>query len=280
MDAANEIWKFFVRCNVDTLGIKSKIVGDHWEKIPENSMLKQRERLLESLKGLRGLKCYKNFSYECPVTFKSETFENKKNCYNKVHFDECPVVVLTKEIKWHRAHYKIAKIIAETAKRLLIEDPDGKKDGNLNDVVYAAIKKHENTSDKWQQQATKDLLKKFKDIKWYGNPPKAVVWFFSELSSPVHQVEHWELDSWEFTPIDTHVQRLSARFGFLSTNKDVKMALSELYPEEPRKLDFALYRLGGEVERNICRKDPDCGACKQELPIIYEACFCDDKKAR
>ncbi|NYB52953.1 MAG: hypothetical protein HVN35_10405 [Methanobacteriaceae archaeon] len=229
MDDADEIWKFFVRCNIDSLGIKSKIVGDHWEIIPENSMLKQLERLLKGLKGLKGLNCYKNFSNECPVTFKSGTFENKENCCNIAQFDECPVVILIKEIKWHRAHYKIAKIIAETAKRLLIQDPYGKKEGNLNDVVNAAIKKHENTSDQWQHQATKYLLKKFEDIKWYGNPPKAVVWFFSELSSPVHQVEHWEFDLWEFTPVDTHVQRLSNRFGFLSKNSDIKTALSELF---------------------------------------------------
>lgn len=275
LDDPDEIWKFFVRCNLESLGIKAQIVGDHWNLIPENSMVKQREKLLESIKSLSNLKCYTNFSL-CPVEFKGNEFTNDESCCIR-NFDECPVVTITKELKWHKAHYKIAKIIVESAKRLLIENEYGKINGNFNDIVKATIEKYKDSDDKWKRKATKDIIDEFKGIKWYGNPPKAVVWFLSELSSPVHQVNHWPLDSWQLTPIDVHVNRLAHRFGFLTTNNSIKDALDNIYPEEPRKLDFALYRFGGGVERNICGKEPNCKKCKEEVPRIYEACSCSEK---
>lgn len=279
LDDADEIWKFFVRCNVDSLGIKSKIVADHWEKVPEDSYLKQRQKLLDSIKPLKGMKCHENFSYNCPMTFKGGSFDNREMCCKSEIYDVCPVVKITEELKWHKAHYRIAKIIVETAKRLLIENEDGRKNGNLNDVVNGIIKKHNDREDKWKRKATEELLEQFKGIKWYGNPPKAVVWFFRELSSPFHQVYHWKsLDLWQFIPVDTHVQRLANRFGFLPGYTDIKDALDEIYPEEPGKLDFALYRLGGEAEKNICGKEPNCKSCKEELFKVYSKCECGDKK--
>ncbi len=278
LDDPDEIWKFFVRCNLESLGIKSIIIGDRWNQIPENNILKQRAKLLDSIKSLEHTKCYKNFSTECPVEFRAGSFSNEEECCNKAKFDECPVIKITKELKWHKGHYKIAKIIVECAKRLLIENKYGKKNTNFNDVVEAVIEEHRGSDDVWKRKATEELIDLFKGIKWYGNPPKVIVWFFSELSSPVHQVNHWsELDLWQLTPVDTHVGRLAHRFGFLDNNNNIKDALDNIYPEEPRKLDFALYRFGGGVERDICGKEPDCEKCKKEVPKIYEACSCDIK---
>lgn len=92
--------------------------------------------------------------------------------------------------------------------------------------------------------ATSELLDIFRNIKGYGNPPKVITWFFSEFSSPVHQINHWpELDYKKFNPVDTHVGRLMVRFGFIdednASNENIDKRLNELYPEEPRKLDFS-----------------------------------------
>lgn len=278
LDNPDEIWKFFVRCNLESLGTKSIIVGNHWKEIPENSILKQRLKLLESIRSLENSKCYNNFSTGCPVEFRAGLFANKEACCNQDKFDNCPVIKLIEELKWHKGHYRIAKIIVETAKRILMEDKYGKNDGNFNDFVKGTINEYKVSEDKWERRATEKLIEQFEGIKWYGNPPKAVVWFFSELSSPVHQVSHWpELDLWQLTPIDTHVGRLAHRFGFLDGNIGIKDALDNIYPEEPRKLDYALYRFAGEVERDICGKRPNCQKCKEEEPKIYEMCSCDDK---
>jgi hypothetical protein len=47
------------------------------------------------------------------------------------------------------------------------------------------------------------------------------------------------------------------RFGFVSDKNSsstyIAEEFAELYPKEPRKLDFALYRLGSEGEENFCR---------------------------
>lgn len=280
LDDADEIWKLFVRFNLESLGMKAQIVWNHYETIPDDSYLKQRQKLLDSIKPLEGLKCYENFSHECSMIFKGGSFYNKEMCYNNGNFDECPVVKLTNELKWHKAHYRIAKIIVETAKRLLIENENGKKNGNFNDIVNSIAEKYVDTDDRWKQKATKELLEQFNGIKWYGSPSKVVVWFFRELSSPFMQVNHFKnLDLWQFIPIDTHVEDLSNLFGFLSTNRDIRTVLPELYPEEPGKLDFALYKLGGEAEKNICNKNKrDCKSCKGELPKIYENCPSDDKR--
>lgn len=72
-----------------------------------------------------------------------------------------------------------------------------------------------------------------------------ITWFFPEMSSHVHQVNYWSnLDHKQFSPVDTHVQRLMVRFGFNDSedisNKNIESKFSKLNPEEPRKLDFPL----------------------------------------
>lgn len=274
LDDADEIWKTFVRYNVDGGGIKSNIVYKHWIKLPDSSILLNRTKLINEVSELKDLKCYENFSAECPVTYKAGSLINSDSCYGNC--DDCPFVSLTNELSWHRAHYRIAKILLETSKRLLIENEYGSENGNLNDVVSGLFSKYEGYPDQ-SQMATEDLLNLFKDIKGYGTPPKVIVWMLSEMSSPVHNLNHWEmLDYHQFNPVDTHVGRLMERFGFLEKNElnyqKIDNKLNDLYPDEPRKLDFALYRLGAEMEQNICGKEPKCGLCRETFPKIFEQC--------
>ncbi len=230
---------------------------------------------------LKNSECYNNVTKCCPVKYTGGNFVNADECHNPDFFDECPVVNLIKELHWHRAHYKIAKILVENTKRLLIEDSFGKKERNLNDVVNGILDKY--SDDKCgKAKATEELLSKFKDMMGYGTPPKVVTWFLSEMSSPVHQVKHWpELDYTQLNPVDTHVKRLVVRFEFVNdndvSNENIDDKLNELYPEEPRKLDFALYRLGGEAEDNICGKIPKCELCKQKYQKVYENCYAQEK---
>lgn len=281
LDDADEIWKAFVRYNIDAYGMKSGTVWKYWNELPDEALIKQREKLLDKIKYLKGLPCYNNFTTNCPVTYKkTENFVDAEKCYHKDFFMECPVVNLIQELNWHRAHYKIAKILAENVKRLLIEDDNGAKNGNLNDVVNRLINKYPKYPDdeKGKVSATEKLISKFDEIKGYGNPPKVITWFFSELSSPVHQVEHWpNLDYMHLSPVDTHVQRLMVRFKFINSkevsNKNIEKKLSELYPEEPRKLDFGLYRLGGELEEGICGIKPKCELCQEKHPKLYKNCY-------
>lgn len=274
LDDADEIWKTFVRFNVDGGGMKSSTVFKYWNKLDASSILLNREKLIKEVFKLKDLKCYENFSTECPVTFKSGSLFNSEMCYG--HCDECPFVYLTKDLSWHRKHYTIAKILMETSKKLLIKNEDGSKNGNLNDLVSGIFIKYENDSDQ-PKKATKELMKLFNDIKGYGNPPKAIVWMLSELSSPVHNLNHWEmLDYHQFNPVDTHVGRLMERFEFLEKNeinsKKINQKINELYSEEPRKLDFALYRFGAEMEQNICGKEPKCDECQEKFPKIFDNC--------
>jgi hypothetical protein len=271
---SDEIWKAFIRYNVDAGGIKSSIVGDKWNQMSDDALLKQRKPLLDAVKHLKDLKCYFNFTYFCPVTYKGGEFVNADECHDKVYFNECPVAKLIMELHWHKGHYKIAKLIAEDVKRLLIEDRYGKFEGNLNNYVDGILKIY-STDDDGKITATKVLLSTFDNMKGYGHPPKAVTWFFSEFSSPIHQLNHWpELDYRQFNPVDTHVRRLSIRFGFIdedkASNENIDKRLNELYPEEPRKLDYSLYRLGGE--EGICGKTLNCEMCKEKHPIIWENC--------
>lgn len=270
LDDADEIWKTFVRYNVDGGGIKSSIVYNYWNKLDDSSLLLNREKLINEVFKLKDLPCYENFSTECPVTFKAGSFVNRDKCH--AYHENCPFISITTDMMWHRAHYKISKIILENAKRLLIKNEDGSKNGNLNDVVSGIFLKYENDPQQ-SQRATKELLKLFNDIKGYGNPPKVIVWMFSELSSPVHNLNHWEmLDYHQFNPVDTHVARLMARYGFLEKNEINSVKINELYSEEPRKLDFALYRFGAEMEQNICGKEPKCDLCKEKFPKIFNSC--------
>lgn len=57
-----------------------------------------------------------------------------------------------------------------------------------------------------------------------------------------------------------------------TSNENIDNKLLELYPEESRKLDHALYRLGAELEENICGKTPDCEKCKQKFPKLNKNC--------
>lgn len=284
LDNSDEIWKAFVRYNIDAGGIKSSIVYKYWNNTTEVALIKQRERLIDNIELLKGWECYSNFTYFCPVTYKSGNFVNVDKCHNPAFFDECPVINLIKELKWHKAHYRIAKLLAEDAKRLLIDDIFGKKKRNLNDVVTGILEKYPNDA-QGKAAATTELLNKFLDMKGYGTPPKVITWFLSELSSPVHQVNHWPgLDYNQLNPVDVHVKRLMVRFGFIDNNEvsniNISNKLFEFYPDEPRKLDFALYRFGGESEYNICGKIPKCELCKEQYHRIFENCSSEDKIIR
>jgi len=275
LDDSDEIWKAFVRYNIDAGGIKSSIVGKYWNLLPDNALIKQRTPLLDKILLLTGLKCYKDFTHNCPVKYlKDEGFVDADKCHGQEFFSECPVVNLIQELSWHKKHHAFAKIIVETGKRLLIEDNYGKSNGNLNDVVIGILDRYPD-NDEGKCAATSKLLDLFKNIKGYGNPPKVITWFFSEFSSPVHQINHWpRLYYRKLNPVDTHVRRLMVRFGFVHDNKasniEIDLKLNELYPEEPRKLDFGLYRLGGE--ESICGSTLNCEMCKEKHPIVWENC--------
>jgi hypothetical protein len=278
LEDANEIWKAFARYNLETGGVKSEIVDDRWNRISANSMLKNRQRLLAAIVRLKGenAACYRNVTTCCPVTFKGDRGFGG-DCLCKRFFENCPVVAITRDISWHRLHYKVAKIIVECAKKMLIEDIEGKKDGSINDFASAVFNKHRGSGDDWKSKATCELISRFADINGYGNPPKVIVYMLSALSSPVHKVNHWpDVDLTQLKPIDTHVSRLVVRFGFVkpgqSSKTDILRRLSELYPEEPRKLDFALFRLGSDVEEGICTIKPNCSLCARRYPRIFSFC--------
>jgi uncharacterized protein YeeX (DUF496 family) len=278
LDDADQIWLIFVRYNLDTKGMKSTVVEKRWLQIPKDSLLKNRNRLLEKVVFLKNENafCCKNFTTNCPITYTQQRGFSK-NCLYPKFFNSCPVSILTKELQWHRAHYQTAKIIVECAKRLLIEDTNGSKEANLNHVVEEIFDRYRDSGEKWKKKATNEFLSKFDGIYGYGKPPKVVVWLLSDLSSPVHHVNHWgEIDTSQLIPIDTHVGRLALRFRFVGagnvSNNQIRNSLSQLYPEEPRKLDFALYRLGSEMEENICSKTPNCLLCSTRFPKIYEVC--------
>lgn len=273
---SDEIWKLFVRYNLETGGMKSKAVENQWKKIGNESILKSKDKLLEGISALKRKQCYENFTYSCPMTFKKSKGFIKNGCA----VSECPVMALTESISWHRKHHRIAKVIAECAKRLLVENQDV-HNGNLNDLIISISNKYRGKHDDWRPLATREFISLFDNIREYGNPPKVIVWMLSDLSSPVHQVNHWpDIDPTQLTPVDTHVMRLVRRFGWVAmpTNENIRRKLEELYPEEPRKLDFALYRFGAESEENICSKDPNCGKCHARLRVIYDACSANDKK--
>ena len=158
LDDADEIWKTFVRYNVDGGGIKSDIVYKYWNSLADSSLLFNRKKLIYEVSKLKDLKCYKNFSTECPVTFRSGSFIYSEMCYG--HCDECPFVYLTKDLSWHRKHYTIAKILMQTSKKLLIKNEDGFKNGNLNDIVSGIFIKYENDSNQ-SEKATEELMKLF-----------------------------------------------------------------------------------------------------------------------
>lgn len=127
---ADEIWRLFVRYNLDTGGMKSSIVENQWNKIDTDNILKRRDKLVEGLGRLRKEKCYENFTVFCPMRFKKGDGFEKKGCT----VPDCAVIDLTRSISWHRRHYRIAKVIAECAKRLLV-DNQTVYHANLNNLV-------------------------------------------------------------------------------------------------------------------------------------------------
>lgn len=200
----DEIWKVFVRYNLDAYGIRFSVVSKYWNQLHGKSLIKQRSNLIKSTKLLKDSECYSNFTYSCPVMFKQKNFVDNDKCHNPDYFDQCPFVNIIKEFEWHKAHYKIARIIVEDVKRLLIENSHGKIDGNLNYVVNGLLT--ETNDNEGKTAATQKLLSLFDDMKGYGTPPKVITWFFSELSSPVNQVNHFpDLDYNLLTPVDIHV---------------------------------------------------------------------------
>lgn len=215
---ADEIWKAFARYNLDTKGVKSTLTQDRWIKTPNSSLLKNRLSLLKAINQIKNQAhlCSKNFT-DCPVTY-TQKQGFTKNCRYPHLFEQCPVVTLTKELAWHRAHYSIAKTIVESANKLLLDDKVGRKEANLNHIIQDIFDRRRNSCKSWKTDATKEFLSKFEGIKGYGKPPKVLVWFLSDLCSPVHQINHWpEIDTSQLTPIDTHVARLSLRFGFVQS---------------------------------------------------------------
>jgi len=274
----DEIWRLFVRYNLNTGNVKDTIVEKHWNKLLENSILKNRKVLLASVRGIKGYDCYENFTSKCPVSYKKNEGFTNVVCSDSMNLDSCPVMKVTEEIKWHRQHYKIAKIIVECAKRLLIEDAFGSIEGDLNSVILGTTSKYKDHP-KAKMKITREIISKFDNMRNFGSPPKAIVWMLSDLCSPVHGLSHWPyFDLSQLSPVDTHVKRLMKRFGLLAANENIAEKLQELYPEEPRKLNLALYKLGAEAELKICRKTPDCGKCKTNLPRIYDACPSEEKK--
>lgn len=280
LNDANEIWKVFVRYNLDSMGTQSLTVEKHWNTVPVDSILKQRTELCDSIRAFKlngPAPCYADFTNHCRAAYsKNKGFIYADNCCAAIG-QQCPVVRITNEISWHRAHYKVARIIVECAKRLLIENEDGNRSGNLNDIIKTIFQSYKALASDYRIKATRAFIDIFDNIKGYGMPPKVIVWLLSDLGSPVHQINHWpETDLSQLTPIDTHVQRLAVRFGFVSgtrsTSLEISKRLAELYPEEPRKLNFAMYRLASEAEENICAKTPQCSQCKVKVPGVYNLC--------
>lgn len=279
LNDADEIWRVFVRYNLESLGTQSLTVEKHWIATPKISILKQRTMLCDMIRKFKlnvPPQCYANFTKNCKMVYgKDKGFSCPSYCTSINQ--ECPVIKVTKEITWHRAHYKVAKIIVECAKRLLIENKEGNKNGNLNDVVNEIIWRYKNSLVDYKARATTELIQLFDNIQGYGKPPKVIVWMLSDLSSPVHKINHWpDIDLSQLAPVDTHVQRLAVRFGFVSENQSsssiISRKLADIYPEEPRKLDFAMFRLASEPEENICAKTPNCDQCKTKFSKVHELC--------
>ncbi len=100
---------------------------------------------------------------------------------------------------------------------------------------------------------------------------------------PFMQVNHWpDFDLLTLIPADTHVKRLLHRFAFVETEnpsvKLIKQAFNNVYPENPRSLNFAMFLLGGEGEMNICTKSPKCDICRKKINKVYDACPYPDKE--
>ena len=74
LNDADVIWKYFVRYNIDTGGVKSATVERQWNSTPQNSVLKNRSKLLEILHDFRKMKpmpkCYDNFTTYCSLQYR------------------------------------------------------------------------------------------------------------------------------------------------------------------------------------------------------------------
>ena len=184
---------------------------------------------------------------------------------------------ITRDLSWHRHHYKTSKIYLESAKRLFILNDSGRINGNLNDVVSTVFEKHRNSGNNWRTDATEEFYHIFDNMANYRPPAKTLLMFVSDMSIPFMQVNHWtDFDTLTLIPVDTHVKRLSYRFGFVNEQNpsdiQIKRALLKEYPENPRFLNSAMYLLGGNGEMNICTKSPKCDICRMKIPKVYDAC--------
>jgi len=179
-----------VRYNLDTKGVKSTLTQDRWIKTLNSSLLKNRLSLLKIINKTKkeAITCSQNFT-DCLVTYTQKQGFTRKCRYPHL-FEQCPAVALTKELAWHRAHYSIAKTIVESANKLLLVDKVGRKEANLNHIIQDIFDRRRNCCKSWKTEATKEFLSKFEGIKGYGKPPKVIVWFLSDLCSPVHQINH------------------------------------------------------------------------------------------
>jgi hypothetical protein len=279
LDDEDEIWKWYVDSTLRWGGVKDELVNDNWPKI---SILFNRKTLLDSITQISNLNCYSNFTRNCPIKYKQGKFFNKKDCYRNDNFEDCLMPNITKELSWHRQHYRTSKIFLESAKRLFILNIAGRTNGNLNDVVFAIFEKHKHSGASWKTDATEEFFQIFKEMKHYPLKPKSLLMFISNMSMPFMQVNHWpDFDLLTLIPVDTHVKRLSHRFEFVETENpstnQIKQAFNNVYPQNPRSLNFAMFLLGAEDEMNICTKSPKCDICRKKISKVYDACPYPDK---
>lgn len=274
---ADQIWILFARYNLETGGMRSTVCDEHWESIPKGGLIRNRLRLMEAVECLSAKKCFENFTTRCPVLYTNKRGFDMPRCVSPDSQSICPVIGLTREISWHRKHIRISKILAECAKRFLLLHDAGRKSGNLNDVVASIFEKHLARGGQWKRQATREFLDLFKGIAEYGSPPKVVALMLSDLASTLHGILHWpDFDLNSLVPVDTHVRRLSLRFGFVSgqdlSSENIGDRIAGLYPQEPRRLDFALFKLASDYEDGVCGSEPNCPKCQQMYRLIWESC--------
>jgi len=275
LDDATEIFKVFMRYNLETGGVRNSLVVDRWNKVKDSSIIKRVDIMVDSIRSIRKCAAYFNLSTNCPVSYAKNTGFTDNVCMYRNLFKECPVVLITNEITWHRKHIRLAKAIAESIKRLLIESIFSIQDNNINTVYSTIVDRHSNNLNS-KSTITDELLSQFHGIKELGVGAKSIIWMLSDLSSPTHQLNHWPMiDQNKLIPVDTHVQRLTKRFGFVPSRADnttIQQAILSLYPEEPRKMDIALFRLGGDSEEAMCKKVPNCSGCFKSFPQIHLNC--------
>ena len=127
LEDKDEIWKWFVRSTLHWGGVLDKLIYDNCKSLLKNSILVDRENLLASITQMVNLKCFVNFTHNCPIEFKRNHFFNTRKCFRSANFRDCPMPKITQDLSWHRHHYNTSKIFLESAKRLFISNNAGKK---------------------------------------------------------------------------------------------------------------------------------------------------------